>query len=212
MQRKIYASIAALSLITSFLGLPFSLATNVATAATQTALSLAVGATISLNCPSSVALSGITGTGYSSLGNLAANNMINCQIVTNNSLGYKLSWTASSTNMTSGSDTIAAYSPASAGVPETWSVAAANSAWGARVATTSSRYSTWLWGAAAANSDTYAGGKWLNVSTSAFDIASSTVSTVGDNEYVIFGSQIGASKVQPTGTYAVNVTFTVTTY
>jgi len=171
-----------------------------------TPVQMGVLATIAINCDASVTMNAITGTGQSTID---ANNRALCNVQTNNSAGYKLEWQASSATMISGDDTIAAYTPAVADTPETWSIGATTSEWGAHVGSGSTTVNTTTWGAA----DTYAGGKWLNVGTSAFQIASRSDETTwaGDDEYVYFGAQVGSTKLQPTGTYAVNVTVTATT-
>lgn len=163
--------------------------------------------TIAISAPADVAMGSITGTGQSSL----ATNSAVWNIETNNPGGYSLSWQASAAGMTNGnSDTIAAYTPAVTDTPEIWSVAGSASEWGAHLGSTSTTVNTTTWGAA----DTYADGKWLNVqNTAAFIIANRNSATGlgGDDERVWFGAEIGASKLQPTGAYTVNVTMTAVT-
>ena len=163
-------------------------------------------ATISITAPSDVTMGAITGTGQSAL----ATNSATWNIKTNNFSGYSLSWQASTAAMTSSTDTVAAYTPAIASTPETWSVASTDSEWGAHLGSASTTVNTTTWGAL----DTYAGGKWLNVNnTASFTIASRATKTLstGDDEIVHFGAEIGASSFQPTGTYTVNVTMTAVT-
>ena len=170
-------------------------------------VNLDVGSTISVTCTDTVTMNGITGTGQSSID---SSNRATCNVKTTNSGGYKLEWQASSATMASGGDTIAAYTPASADTPETWSVAAADSEWGGHLGSTSTTADTTTWGAA----DTYAGGKWLNVNNAAvFQVVQRTseTSSGGDDEYIYFGAEVGANKWQPDGTYTVNVTMTATT-
>lgn len=162
------------------------------------AVNLTVGSTISISAPSDVSLGTITGTGASSEGTAT------WTVATNNSNGYKLEWTASSATMASGSDTIAAYTPAVADTPETWSIAASASEWGARLKS-SSTDTALEWG-----TDTTSE-KWLNVATSARQIVSHSSETAGSDEVVAFKAEVGASKAQPTGSYTVNVTATATT-
>lgn len=192
----------AFSPLFSFMGVG---TTYAATANTAPVVNMTVNATIAINCPSPVTMGSITGTGQSAL----TTNSTTCNIKTNNSAGYKLEWTAGTAAMTSGADTIGAYTPAAPNTPETWSVAAAASEWGGHLGSASTTADTTTWGAA----DTYAGGKWLNVATSAYQIVSRSDETTasGDDEIVYFGSEIGASKWQPTGTYTATVTFTATT-
>ena len=109
--------------------------------------------------------------------------------------------------MTSGSDTIAAYTPAVADTPETWSVAAGDSEWGARLKSASDDTDA-EWG-----TDTSAE-TWLNVNNAAVrQIVSRSTETASDgsDEIVEFYAEVGASHFQPTGTYTVNVTATATT-
>jgi len=158
--------------------------------------------TISITSPSDVSLGTITGTGTSSTGEAT------WTITTNNPAGYKLEWQASTATMANQhSDTIAAYTPAVADTPETWSVAAAASEWGGRLKSTSTDYASGTWGA-----DDTTNAKWLDVKSSAvFQIASRASVTTGSNEIVQFKAEIGSSKFQPTGAYTVNVTITATT-
>jgi hypothetical protein len=147
----------------------------------------------------------IVGTGQSAL---TGSSSAQCTIVTDDPAGgYQLTWEASSATMQSGSDTIAAYTPGTTDTPETWSVASTDSEWGAHVGSTSTTVDTGEWGSA----DTYAGGKWLNVGTSSRTIVERTnpTSAEGDSELIWFGAEIGSNKLQPTGNYDVNVTFTV---
>lgn len=188
--------------------LTFSLSgTQIASAATASdtaAVNLTVGSTISITAPADVTMGSITATGQSAL----TTNSATWNVKTNNSAGYSLAWQASSATMASGADTVAGYTPSSAGVPEVWSVATAASEWGAHLGSASTVVNTTTWGSA----DTYGAGKWLNVNNAApFTIASSSAATVGDDEIVYFGAEVGSSKSQPTGTYTVNVTMTATT-
>jgi len=157
---------------------------------------------ISLTSPTDVSLGTITGTGTSSTGEAT------WTVTTNNPNGYKLEWQAAAATMTNEySDTIAAYTPAVADTPETWSVASTDSEWGGRLKSTSTDYSSATWG-----TDDSTNAKWLNVKSSAlFQIASRASATTGSNEIVQFKAQVGSSKFQPTGTYTVNVTVTATT-
>lgn len=169
-------------------------------------VNLGVTATISITCTDTVTMGGITGTGQSAL----ATNSATCTVITTNSGGYSLTWQASAATMNSGGDTIAAYTPGAPNTPETWSVAGADSEWGAHMGASSTTVNTTTWGAL----DTYAGGKWLNVvSGSTFEVANRASETAagGDSEIVFFGAEIGASHFQPSGTYTVDVTMTATT-
>jgi len=174
---------------------------NAAANSDTAAVNLTVAATISISAPADVSLGTITGTGASSTGTAL------WTIITNNSGGYKLELQASAAALTSGSDTIAAYTPAVADTPETWSVATTASEWGARLKSTSTDAAA-EWG-----TDTTAE-KWLNVNNAAVrQIVSRTTETdaAGSAETVAFKAEVGSSKLQPTGSYTVNVTATATT-
>lgn len=160
---------------------------------------------IAISSPGDVTMGAISGHGQSDL----ATNSATWNIDTDNPAGYSLTWQASSATMNSGGDTIAAYTPAIADTPETWSVAVSDSEWGAHLGASSTSVDTGVWGLL----DTYAGGKWLNVKTSDFQIASRATRTdpAGDDEIVFFGAEVGSSKHQPSGNYTVNVTVTATT-
>lgn len=158
-------------------------------------------ATISISAPANVDLGTITGTGASSAGTAT------WTVTTNNSAGYKLEWQASSATMASGADTIAAYTPAVANTPDTWTVAAADSEWGGRLKSASDDTET-EWG-----TDTTSE-KWLNVDSAAqrqIVDRSTETSASGSNEIVAFKAEVGSNKFQPTGSYTVNVTATATT-
>lgn len=165
------------------------------------AVNLTVAATISISTPADVSLGTITGTGTSSVGTAL------WTVTTNNSGGYKLEWQASAATLTSGSDTIAAYTPAVADTAETWSVASDASEWGARLKSTSTDAAA-EWGTDTSSE------KWLNVNNAAVrQIVSRTSETAagGSDETVAFQAQVGSAKHQPTGSYTVNVTATATT-
>jgi len=177
-------------------------------------VNLIVAAAISNTCTTPVSLGTITGTGDSGAYN--ASRATACTVITNNSLGYTLAWrvTTGSGGTSTGyminqyEDTIAPFSPAVVSTPETWSVAAAASEWGARLSSTSTTVNTGTWGTDASSE------KWLNVGTgSTVTIATRNTETsgAGDTENVGFRGEIGASKSQPTGNYTVTVIFTATT-
>ena len=200
--KKLLGIIASLALVAGML-FPLLEASRVEAATTSdtAAVNLTVAATISISAPSDVSLGTITGTGTSDVGTAL------WTVTTNNSGGYKLEWQASAAALTSGSDTIAAYTPAVADTPETWSVAAADSEWGARLKSSSTDTAT-EWGTDTTDE------KWLNVNNAAVrQIVSRNTETdsSGSAETVAFKAQVGASKFQPTGSYTVNVTATATT-
>jgi len=172
-------------------------------------VSMQIDSSISVSCTptGTLDLGSINGTGRSDL----TSNYISCNVETNNSGGYEMDWSASSEDMTNGTDVIHSYTPSVFDVPETWSIANTASEWGARLSSLSDTTSS-EWGI-----DDYSGtdygttAKWLNVSTSSRAIVSrlSETSLSGDNEIILFGGEIGSNSVQPAGTYNVTITITV---
>jgi hypothetical protein len=145
----------------------------------------------------------ITGTGQSDL----ATNHADCNIRTDNPNGYSLQWKASAAAMNDGNGhSIAAYTPALAGVPEMWSVVSTDSEWGGRLGKDSTTSDTSKWGTA----DTYVGGKWLNIGVSDTEVVRryNETDAAGDNEYIWFGAEVGSNKLQNSGNYTVTVTMT----
>jgi hypothetical protein len=193
-------------------------------------VTLDINSTISIGCNTSVSMDAIVGTGKSDItlaGNKATNNVAMCNIKTSNSSGYKMEWNSSSTHEATGalksttnaSDTIGGYTLSASS--ETWSIAPTASEWGAKLGASSEGYGTGDaggdysyasaggWG----TDDGYTGGKWMNVPTTSFQIMQKSTETDVDGEYqyLVFGAEIGADKLQPTGTYTQEVTVTATT-
>ena len=179
---------------------------EVSNSPTPTDVNVAIDAIISLTCTDSITMGTITGTGQS---NLTTNEAL-CTVSTNNSSGYALYWQASTAYLENQhGDQITAYTPTIPDTPENWTVSATESEWGAKLKSGSTTYNSSVWG----NADTYAEGKWLNISASPYQIIARTTETAqeGDNETILFGAEIGSNKFQPTGTYDVDVTVTATT-
>jgi hypothetical protein len=143
-------------------------------------------------------------------------------VTTNNVDGYKLEWQASTADMVNGTnDHLTPYSPTTSGVPETWAVPNTLVGWGAKLAATSEGYNGGSgaigytypgsgWG----TNDTYASGKFLNIAASSpFQIMTKSSETDfdGETQSVMFTVEVGGDKIQPTGTYTVDVTITATT-
>jgi hypothetical protein len=167
---------------------------------------------IAISCDSTVVMGQISGTGQSDL----STNEAVCTIKTDNPTGYALTFVSdTNTMMNSESDQIYAYTPSLPGNPEQWSVSSSDSEWGARLKSSSDEYDTAKWGTVSggenySSSDAY----WHNVTdSSSFTIIAKTNETTsdGDSEILQFGAEVGANKIQPTGTYAVEVTITATT-
>jgi len=164
----------------------------------------AEGYVIAINCDALLNMEAIQGVGLSDPD--MSSNYATCNIFTDDNSGYNLYWKASSATMASGGDTIVAYTPAVSETPETWSVAGSASEWGGHLGSASDTVDTSFWG----NADSYAAGKWLNIPIANFNIATrlSKTTAAGDDEIIYFGAEVGASKVQPSGTYSVTVTIT----
>ena len=199
---------------------------------------IALTASIGLNCDAdgggagsgeTLALTGFSDSGDTGELNSSVTvgtNAVNCNVRTNNTAGYDLAWqvtSGSGGNNTGymisqfedllhpfrysvGSDAYA--------TPTNWNstaVPSSVSAWGGRIADTSSGYtaSPITWGADASSNE-----KWMAVSTGATTtIARENTETqeTGSNNYIGFRVQVGADKIQPTGTYQSTVTFTAST-
>lgn len=151
---------------------------------------------IAIAGPASILIGTIVGTGQAT----ASGSWI---VTTDADGGYQLSWNAATAAMVSGSDTIAAFTPSVANTPDTWSVAAIDSEWGARLRSSSTdTYGEW----GTDNSSD----KWLNIATSSRVIVArlSRTSISGSQEIVQLRAEVGASHLQPTGTYTNTVTMT----
>lgn len=153
---------------------------------------------IAISGPATIDIGTITGTGQRS----GSGTFV---VTTDAAAGYSLAWQASAAAMTSGSDSVAAFTPSSANVPDTWAVASTDSEWGGRVRSSSTDTAV-EWGTDNSSD------KWLNVATSSRTIVtrSSRTSVNGSDEILQFRAEIGSSKIQPTGTYTVTVTLTAT--
>lgn len=151
---------------------------------------------ISLSGPSNLSIGTIAGTGQKTASG-------SFTVTTDATAGYSLSWQASAVVMDSGTDTIAAFTPTVANVPDTWTINATDSEWGGRLRNDSTD-SAAEWG------NDGAGKNWLNVATSSRIVVSRTTRTAvaGSSEYLEFRAEIGASKIQLPGTYNVTVTMT----
>lgn len=138
-----------------------------------------------------------------------------CVVYSDASNGYNLGWAvltgSGGTNtgylINQYNDTIAPFTPAVSNVPETWSIAAAASEWGGRLRSSSTDTAS-EWGTDTSSE------LWLNIRTSNRTIVTRATPTplAGSTEIVQFRSDVGASKLQPTGTYQTSVTFTVVGY
>ena len=210
-----------------------------ATSDSETAVvQITLGASIGLNCDAdgggagsgeTLALSGFSDSGDTGELNgtvTIGTNAVNCNVRTNNTAGYTLAWQvasgsggASTGHMINQFEDVltpfryAVGSDAYA-TPTNWdstAVPSTVSAWGGRIAQSGSGHaaSPITWGNDASSDE-----KWMAVSTGATTtIARENNATqeTGSNNYVGFRVQVGADKIQPTGTYQSTVTFTAAT-
>lgn len=155
--------------------------------------------TISISSPNNISLGMIAGTGDTVTGQAM------WTVTTNDQNGYKLEWQASSATMANvNQDTVAAFTPEIADIPEPWSVAASASEWGARLKSASTDTAA-EWGTDSVSEN------WLNVATNTRQIVSRSSSTAGSDEIVAFKAEVGAQAILSTGDYTVNITVTATT-
>ncbi|MEK7591290.1 MAG: hypothetical protein AAB489_03740 [Patescibacteria group bacterium] len=161
-------------------------------------------------------------------GNYATTKDIHCNVKSNNSAGYTLAWriTTGSGGTSTGymisqfEDKISPFRYNNSNDSELtatqWStnVAATDADWGARLSSTSSSFSEDHASRQITNSEWGADGgseKWARVASgSSVIFASSTNETTdaGDDHFVGFRTEIGSSRMQPSGTYQVEVDFT----
>lgn len=190
--KKIFSSFLVVAMLLAGIGMVST--ANAAFDTDNIQVNLEVQSTIALACDDTVNMEAITGTGVS---DDALTNTAVCNVITNNSNGYKLEWETGTVDMTNAdADTILGAST----TPAAWSVAAGNSAWGANVTGADSV-------TGAANTD------FAGVSAGKTVIATSSDNTAfdGTNTSILFKAEVGASKWQPTGIYQTSVTMTATT-
>jgi hypothetical protein len=151
---------------------------------------------LSLSGPATVNVGTIVGTGQQTGSGIWL-------VTTDATAGYSLSWQATAANMTAGSDSVAPFTPTTVNVPDTWTIAAADSEWGGRVSSTSTDTET-EWGTDLGTE------YWLNVSTTPRVIVDRATRTpiAGSSEKIFFRGEVGTSKIQPTGIYTVTVILT----
>ena len=181
-QVKFSAKIAALAAISMILVLVLASAVYGKTASDPVIVSTTVDNFISISDPRDINLGAISGTGGSSEKSATWN------VATNNDLGYKLDIvsTGSGPAMTKGTDSFADYSG-----PGTWTIGAAESAFGFSVnGTTNYRGFT---------------------GTTPIEIVNSGNETAGEATQIYFKAAIGTSHLQASGSYAANLTVTATT-
>lgn len=163
---------------------------------------------LSMTCSTIVTVGSVSGTGQKTGSGT-------CTVYSDAYSGYNLGWAvltgSGGTNtgrlISQFNDTIAPFTPVVINTPETWSVAAADSEWGGRLRSSSTDTAA-EWGTDGISD------KWLNVRTSnrTIVVRGSGTPIAGSVEVLQFRSEVGASKVQPTGLYRTSVTFTVVGY
>lgn len=161
---------------------------------------------ISISCAAAVPLGTVVGTGQRTGSGT-------CTVFTDAYNGYQMGWrvragsggTLTGYLISQNEDVISPFTPSVANVPDTWSVAAADSEWGGRVRSTSTDTAA-EWGVDGVSP------KWLNVGTgSTRTIVSRNSATplTGSIQIMQFRAEIGSAHFQVNGTYQTTVTFTV---
>jgi hypothetical protein len=224
------AAMASLYALTAFVAEPLRglAATDSETAIVQVTVAASLGLACDANGDNSrgsgetLSLGTITFTGDT--GAYSDNRAVKCRVSTNNITGYTLAWRvltgsggASTGHLISQYENIiAAFGTGSASnYTKTWELNPTgntnDSRWGGRVSSTSSGsdVAPMQWGTDNSSE------KWARVKTGAtVTIRQSTVqsqSGSGDLIKIGFRAQVGATKIQPTGTYQTTVTFTAAT-
>jgi hypothetical protein len=182
------------------------------TSSSNTVVNLTVDPLMNVACTPTITMGNILlGTGKSNL----ATNTAACTVKTNASNGYSLALkNQTAINMTSGSDTIAPIT--AVGAPVVWNataVPATASGWGFRLSSTSTTSNTAVWGVDDQSGTNYgATAKWYKTATTDYALVTRTSETTfaGDTENINFGAEVGASMLQPTGTYSNTVVITGT--
>jgi hypothetical protein len=193
-----------------------------------------LGAGIGINCDGdgggagsgeTLALTGFSDSGDTGELNSSVTvgtNAVLCNVRTSNTSGYNLAWQAATGSGGTGTGyminqfedklTPFRYTQSdSTTAPTAWdatAVPASLSAWGGRLADSSSGHTSApiTWGADASSSE-----KWMAVG-SGTSVTIGRENTVtqdsGSNNYIGFRVEVGGSKIQPSGTYKATVTFT----
>ncbi len=172
-----------------------------------------------------LSLGTITFTGDTFTGSSVNARKVRCRIVSSNTNGYTLGWhIASASNngrgtghlTTSNNDIIAAFGTGHTNTRRfDTNVSASDSRWAGRVIPSMSSGTTYANNMDFGTDGSEATEKWARVATgSSYPIwRSSTISQSGSGDQIAiaFRARVGASKVQPTGTYTATVTFTAST-
>jgi hypothetical protein len=159
-------------------------------------------------------LASIVGSGRSTL----TNNYTSCTTRTNNNNGFTLAWAATNEDMAGpNSDVITQYAPTAPDTTEVWSINSSVSAWAGTIQDYSSgdtnthRDDTRDWGTT--TSPSYTTAKFLNLTAGYINILSTNNETTnsGDTFRAYFGAEVGASRIQLSGTYSTTAVLRVTT-
>ena len=182
-------------------------ATSTSAAAINDVVTLTVSTEISLTCPTSVSLGTISG-----LTGGTASNTSDCNVKTNAALGYNLTVNATNTPaMISDSNDISDYSTTT---PQfTWAIpSTASSSFGFAVSSTDAVAAFKNDGSAcgAGTTSTYANCFRAFSGASAIPVASkaSATTATGVTTTLNFKTEIGSTRVQPSGTYTATVVIT----
>lgn len=220
------AAAASLYMLVVFVAEPMR---TLAATTANTVVTYTITSVLSLTCDAASTTGSTSGNVVSGTGAMATSK---CTPITNNSLGYTLSWlinTSSGTtaagagnrfgtghllsnNVTAGvPDTIKAFVPATANTPAQFdnTTITTSSRWAARLRANSSTTGggTITWGSDGATEG------FLNVATgSSVNVAkrNTETSSTGDIENFLFKVVIPTGTFQPTGTYKATILFTVT--
>lgn len=215
MNKKIVSFVAVLFVLSitffSFEGTLVSADQTASTTPTSTLnfnVTLSVTSELSLTCPSSVAMSSISGlTGGTSF------STADCNVKSNDAAGYLLYIKASSTPaMVSAASSSVYFDDYRTSTPEyTWTSASASSSFGISVSSTNAV-------SAFRNSGSTCGGGatstysncFRSLSTSNINIASASAATVTNGVTTTIGlkAEVGATRNQPTGSYTAGITVT----
>jgi hypothetical protein len=178
-----------------------------ATASDSVLVTLNVDAGISISAGADVTMPALTTAINASVGTSS------WLVKTNNAIGYKLDVKASaSPALVSGANSFADYTEASAGVPETWSVASSAKEFGFSAYGTDVTSGTWGAAGTCGTGATIPGMKYVGFKTTDKTIVSTSVPTpyAGTTTNICFAAEQN-TVYAPSGTYTATITATATT-
>jgi len=215
MIKKIFSMVTVLFLLSitffSFEGTLVSADQTTSTVPTSTLnfnVTLTVTSELSLTCPSSLAMSSISGlTGGSSI------NYVDCNVKSNDYNGYLLYVSASSSPaLVNNASSSVYFSDYRTSTPEfTWTNASASSSFGISVSSSNAVAAFKNTGSVCGSgtTSTYTN-CFRSLSTSNINIASDSAPTIsaGVTTSIAFKAEVGATRNQPTGSYTAGITVT----